>query len=133
METKTLLWLDDVRDPMTQNWLVFSPIERPFDIVWVKSYEEFTNWITNNGLPDGICFDHDLSDEHYDPSMFVSHENYNELYDSFKEKTGYDCAKWLVDYCIDNNLELPLYNIQSMNPVGKNNIHNYLQNFLKDL
>ena len=129
MKTKTLLWLDDIRDPMTQDWLVFSPIERPFKTVWVKSYNEFTDWITDNGLPDGICFDHDLADEHYAPrehwdTDWDDHQN-------FKEKTGMDCAKWLVDYCMDNNLNLPLYNIQSANPVGKENINQYLQNFLK--
>lgn len=128
---KTLLWLDDIRDPMTQNWLVFSPIEKPFNVVWVKSYQEFVNYIINNGLPDGICFDHDLADEHYDPSMFEFPNDYTKLYSSFKEKTGYDCAKWLVEYCINNNLKLPKYNIQSMNPVGKQNIHSLLQNFLK--
>ena len=42
-----------------------------------------------------------------------------------------DCAKWLVDYCIDNQLTLPLYNIQSANPVGKENIDGLLKNFIK--
>ena len=44
-------------------------------------------------------------------------------------KDGYDCAKWLVEYCIDYNKELPLYNIQSANPVGKENIDKLLKNF----
>lgn len=129
MKNKTLLWLDDIRDPMTQDWLVFSPIERPFNTVWVKSYEEFVDWIINNGLPDGICFDHDLADEHYAPQEHWDTDWHD--HQNFKEKTGMDCAKWLVDYCIDNNLNLPLYNIQSANPVGKENINQYLQNFLK--
>lgn len=123
MKTKTLLWLDDIRDPMTQDWLVFSPIERPFNTVWVKSYNEFTDWITDNGLPDGICFDHDLGTEKYMTEFGFELER--------ETKTGYDCAKWLVDYCMNNNLNLPLYNIQSANPVGKENINQYLQNFLK--
>lgn len=57
-----LIWLDDARDPFENDWLVFSPIPRPFDVVWVKSYKEFTNWITKNGLPGGICFDNSLGD-----------------------------------------------------------------------
>ena len=48
-----------------------------------------------------------------------------------KEKTGFDCAKWLVDYCLDNNKSLPLYNIQSANPVGKSNIDSLLINYIR--
>jgi hypothetical protein len=60
---KTLLWLDDYRDPMQGQWLVFSPIaDAEYEVHWVKSYDEFVDWITKNGLPTGICFDHDLSD-----------------------------------------------------------------------
>lgn len=116
----TLLWLDDIRNPLENNWLVFSPIEQPFNVVWVKKYHEFVSWIEENGLPDAICFDHDLSDIHIKKSTYI-------------EKTGYDCAKWLVDYCIDNNKELPLYNIQSANPVGKKNIDDLLKNYIKYL
>ena len=115
---KTLLWLDDVRNPHEDDWLVFSPIEQPYNVVWIKKYYDFVYWITENGLPDAICFDHDLSDIHIKKS-------------TYKEKTGMDCAKWLVDYCIDNNKKLPLYNIQSANPVGKENINSLLTNFLK--
>lgn len=106
---KTLLWLDDSRTPFENDWLVFSPIEQPFNVVWIQSYTEFINWIEMKGLPDAICFDHDLG----------------------TDQTGYDCAKWLVDYCIDNNKSLPLYNIQSANPVGKVNIDSLLKNYIK--
>lgn len=116
-----LLWLDDVRNPFDNkvNWLVFSPIEQPYEVVWVKKYQEFISWISDNGLPDAICFDHDLENFHINKSSYI-------------EYTGYDCAKWLVSYCIDNgNLNLPLYNIQSANPVGKDNIDNLLKNYIK--
>jgi hypothetical protein len=129
-----LLWLDDVRDPddLKANWLVFSPIPRDkiTNVVWVKSYNEFVAEITLNGLPDGICFDHDLADEHYDPEMFgESLEEYNELYSKFKEKTGMCAAKWLIDYCISNSLKLPKCSSQSANPIGKENILGILNNF----
>lgn len=113
---KKLLWLDDIRNPLENDWLIFSPIEQPFKCIWLKSYNEFTKWITNNGLPDAICFDHDLGCDSQE----------------IEEKTGYDCAKWLVDYCIDNNLKIPLYNIQSANPIGKDNINNLLKSFVKN-
>lgn len=131
--SKRLLFLDDIRDPLDKesNWLVFSPI--PLDelkeVVWVKSYVQFTDWIKKNGLPDGICFDHDLADCHYDISQ--NWEQYYDQHRDFKEYTGYDCAIWLINYCQDNNLKLPLWNIQSMNPVGKENINSLLNNYLK--
>lgn len=128
---KKLLWLDDVRDPMERDWLVFSPIERPFIVTWVKSYDEFTEWIKKNGLPDGICFDHDLSD------FQAMKSGYPEMMDEVawpeSEKTGMDCAKWLVEYCLDNNLKLPPYNIQSANPAGKENIDGLFKSFIKQI
>lgn len=107
---KTLLWLDDYRNPYNVNeeWLIFSPIKNP-NTIWVKNYNDFINWILINGLPDAICFDHDLG----------------EIY------SGFDCAKWLVEYCIDNNLKLPLWNCQSANPVGRENINSLLNNYNK--
>jgi hypothetical protein len=113
---KKLLWLDDIRDPNTNDWLRFSPIEKPFEVIWVKKYHQFVDWITENGLPDAICFDHDLSDIHINKS-------------TYKEKTGMDCAKWLVGYCLDKNKELPPYNIQSDNTCGRDNIDGLFKSF----
>ena len=124
---KTLLWLDDVRDPFQNDWLNFSPIGKLVDVHWVTTYQEFIDWIMNNGLPDAVCFDHDLSD------LQAFKSSYHEMVEDIEcnEKTGYDCAKWLVDYCIDNNKPLPEYAIQSANPVGKENINSLLTNFKK--
>lgn len=115
---KRLLWLDDVRDPHENDWLVFSPIHPPYEVVWVKDYTEFTHYIGLWGTPDAICFDHDLNDIHETENGEI-------------EKTGMDCAKWLIDYCIDNNKPLPKWNCQSANPVGRNNINSLLNNFKK--
>lgn len=111
---KRLLWLDDKRNPLEERWIAYSPIEYPFIIIWIKSYTDFIKWITENGLPDGICFDHDLG-------KFKNEE----------EKTGYDCAKWLVNYCIDNKLTIPSYAIQSANPIGRENIDGLFKSFIK--
>lgn len=135
---KTLLWLDDIRDP--KGYLLdgntwesgYSPIQSPFKTVWVKSYDEFVKWIKQNGLPDAICFDHDLG---MDVSLTarskgMSKRKSRELKGG--EKTGYDCAKWLIDYCLDRSeLSLPLYNIQSANPVGKENIDGCLKHYMR--
>lgn len=97
-KNKTVLWLDDYRDPYANNmtWArLFSPISvNNSKIVWVRNYNEFCTWITDNGIPDAICFDHDLAD----------------IYDG-NEKTGYDCAKFLGEYCIEHKLPVPLYSI----------------------
>ena len=128
---KTLLWLDDIRNPFEDDWLVFSPIT-PDQVTWVKSYQEFTEYILNNGLPDAICFDHDLGM----PVALKARAKGKSKRESRKlkqeEKTGYDCAKWLVNYCIDHNKPVPLYNIQSANPTGKENIDMYLKNYIKN-
>lgn len=121
-----LLFLDDCRDPFDQevDWLVFSPIGRDVEVIWVKSYDEFTEWIISNNLPQGICFDHDLADEHYD---YFS----DELEGDYIEKTGLDCAKWLIEYCYENKLNIPPYAIQSANSVGRENIDSLLKNYIK--
>ncbi len=126
---KRLLWLDDIRDPKEGNWLRYSPLDVPFETIWVKSYVEFVTWIKDNGLPDAICFDHDLADN------FELREE-SDINDWFnleegKEYTGYDCAKWLVDYCMDEGKKLPLWSIQSANPTGAENINCFLKNFKK--
>lgn len=75
----------------------------------LKTFEEFKNSLDTYGLPNYISFDHDLG----------------------LGKTGYDCAKYLVEYCLDNKLQLPEYNVHSQNPVGRENIEKLLENFNK--
>ena len=128
-----LLWLDDIRDPFEAlpdggSWLVFSPIQHT-EVFWVKSYQAFTAWITSNGLPDGICFDHDLGMEVALAARATGMSKRKSRALKKEEKSGFDCAKWLVEYCLDNKLNLPPYNIQSANPVGKANIDGLFKSF----
>ena len=97
---KKLLWLDDFRNPVDY-------VEGDYDISWVKNYDQFCTFINENGLPDIICFDHDLGEE----------------------KSGYDCAKFVVNYCQEHNLDTPSYDIQSSNIVGKGNIRSLMNNW----
>ena len=97
---KKLLWLDDFRNPADY-------VQGEYDISWVKNYGEFCSFININGLPDIICFDHDLGEE----------------------KSGYDCVKFVVNYCQIHNLDIPEFDIQSSNVVGKDNIRNLLNNW----
>lgn len=136
-----LLWLDDMRSPFLKPWTEnvkallyndYADHQNYGDVVWVKSYAEFVNHILEHGLPDVISFDHDLADEHYHNAMYKGVEEYNKLYDTFEEKTGYDCAKWLVEHCEITGMNLPeLLSVHSQNPVGKKNIELYFANYRK--
>lgn len=128
------LYLDDFRYPKlsfdyTKN-IIYN--DKDWDIV--KNYDEFVSYIETNGLPNLISFDHDLADEHYTPSIYWNDYNKSKEYQEkqvYKEKTGLDCAKWLVEYCINNQQKLPQFLCHSQNPVGADNIMAYLNNFLK--
>lgn len=121
------LFLDDIRNPSDVKW-----VEIPLG-PWavVRNYDAFVKHITDNGLPEFIAFDHDLADEHYRPSMYNRDGHYSNYYTdgTFKERTGYHCAQWLVEYCMDNNKLFPKYVVHSMNPIGKANIIGLIENF----
>lgn len=131
MKEKILLFLDDYRNPFNKehDWLVFSPIGKDARTIWVKSYDAFVKWITLNGMPDGICFDHDLGHEHY--GIECTSEAWEEYYAADLEKTGYDAAKWLCEYADKTGVEIPPYVVHSANPVGRKNIQIYIENFKK--
>ena len=126
------LFLDDIRNPKDcANGLVPSHLNKFYwenDWFIVRSHNEFVDWIKKNGLPDFISFDHDLADAHYT----IDYSDINWPYTNPDvEKTGYDCAKWLGNYCLDNHKILPDYIVHSQNPVGKLNIQGYLDNVKK--
>lgn len=115
---RKLLWLDDIRNPFLDDWLLkyvpeFS--DKTEDVTWVKNFNEFKNYIEINGIPTHISFDHDIAS--YD--------------DSGNELTGYDALKFVLDYVLDNNLEVPKICIHSANPIGAKNIESYYNNFIK--
>jgi hypothetical protein len=119
---KTLLWLDDIRNPFenVENKVPKTESGKSYEIHWVKNYDQFIDWITKFGLPTTISFDHDLSFEHYTMES-----------GPYEEKTGLDCAKWVVNYCMDNGKILPKFYVHSANPVGYANIMSLLHNFKK--
>ena len=90
------LYLDDLRVPI-QSY----PLMNNSDWRIVRSYDEFVKTISSDGLPNIISFDHDLAFEHYRQSMYDPDKHYTNYYTdgTFKEKTGFECAKWLVEYC----------------------------------
>lgn len=124
------LFLDDKRNPvhcisyMHLRIGRLNPIYLENDWVICRNYESFKNTITEYGLPEFISFDHDLGDEHYQEYLKYG----TVTYEDYTEKTGYDCAKWLVNYCIENKKKIPNFAVHSDNIVGTQNIISYLRN-----
>lgn len=128
------LFLDDERIPADVTWVDIEDAR----YVIVRSYNEFVTVVEKFGCPAYVTFDHDLADAHYavgseEVQHFETHVDdefggLNVRFDYGPEKTGYDCAKWLVDYCYDNGHKFPRYQVHSMNPVGTERIHQYIIN-----
>ena len=118
------LFLDDVRIPDQVTWVrigtgpaYHESRGAPWEIV--RSYDEAVAWVQTNGFPNVITFDHDLGDDHY--------------YGNFDDgKTGYDFAKWLIEYDMDTNTmpENFTFTVHSMNPTGAENIRRILYNYI---
>ena len=84
-----------------------------------------------------MCFYHDLAEEHYEIMQKESNGDPIKLIAGIVDygpvKTGYDCAKWLVDYCVEKGKKFPDYVVHSMNPPGKERIIGYIENAKKNL
>lgn len=129
------LFLDDVRDPdwIHPSWHVEainftvegSPMIRAMrGMKWdypdrpptvVRSFAEFVKHIELRyeadgaaGMPSNVAFDHDLEQAHYQHN-----------YTGDNEGNGADCARWLVQFCLDRDLTFPRASTHSMNPAGR--------------
>lgn len=139
------LFLDDERNLRDVSWVELPSIIN-HNWVIVRNYDEFCKTILSFGLPQFVAFDHDLADEHYKVmtqevlhyqkhTAFVDdeHGGLNLTFDYGSEKTGFDCAKWLVDFCVERSLVFPEYTVHSLNPVGRERIKGYIENAKKHL
>jgi hypothetical protein len=119
------LFLDDIRRPEDAFFYMSLPVFNSVEWIIIRNYYAFITLIEKKGIPETIAFDHDLADEHYKQQDFdYNREDY--------EKTGYHCAKWLIDYCMDNKKELPKeIIIHSMNPYGSRNIKSLFDTYIK--
>lgn len=115
---KYKIYLDDVRTPIDNTWIV------------VRSYEEFVNKVNEVGLEniEFISLDHDLGDSAMDEWLYRTTKNYQINYDNITEKTGYDCAKWLVEQWLDGKPLVDVYT-HSANAIGSANIMGYINNY----
>ena len=133
--------MDDVRTP-TQG---VGESDQPWVIV--RSYDEFVEKVNEIGLENiqTISLDHDLGESAMKEWNTNVYHNYKLDYDNIIEKTGYDCAKWLVNHFYDKNpdweilgrlqkksltINFPTVLVHSANPIGSANIMGYINNFL---
>jgi len=110
---KKKLFLDDEREPFEAYASLLSgnnPIYHEDGWVIVRSYDKFVNYLNEHGLPDLISFDHDLGPV---------------------PTTGLTCARAVINYCEDRNIDLPNYLVHSANTIGKINIITLLQRYAK--
>ena len=120
------IYLDDVRTPSPNP----STHEVPEWTV-VRSYDEFINKINEVGLEniELISLDHDLDQTAMDEWYNNVVNNYTIDYNNIKEKTGFDCAKWLVEEWKKGKPVVTVVT-HSANAIGSANIMGYINNFL---
>lgn len=100
------MFVDDLRMPIDDTWII------------VRTYHEAINVMKHCGCPIVISFDHDLGLED----------------DGSEAKSGKDVANWLVEQDLDYPGFIPddfKFIVHSANPVGKRNIEELLNNYLK--
>jgi hypothetical protein len=115
------LFIDDERMPRGVTWVLIGGVGS-WGADWhiVRSLAEGQAWVRQNGFPDVISFDHDLGEAHYS-------QDYSD------GKTGYDFAKWLVEYDMDTNT-MPAdfkFTVHSLNPTGSENIRQLMDNYIR--
>jgi hypothetical protein len=128
------LFLDDSRNPevcVHYMHLRIGPDNPLYLEEWVvvRNYDEFISTIKKLGIPDVVSFDHDLVFEHYGISQNrEDHELYHNRED--RQKTGYDCAQWLVNYCEKKDKLLPKWFVHSDNAIGAERITELLKSYI---
>jgi len=119
---KIYLYLDDVRIPTEGKWEV------------VRNYDEFVNHIKMYGLEnyEVISLDHDLGEGAMVEYYTNVKPNYELNYERIPEKTGMDCARFLVTEAMNKNIQLPTIYVHSANPIGAANIIGYINNYFRN-
>ena len=119
---KVSIYLDDIRTPNDERWII------------CRNYDEFVDKVDEIGLDniETISLDHDLGETAVREYFKNVTNNYILDYSNIHEKTGYDCAKWLVEKSIETEVNLPTILTHSANPIGSANIMGYINNYLKN-
>lgn len=121
-DKKIWLYLDDVRIPTEGEWEV------------VRNYDEFVAHIKLNGLSayEVISLDHDLGEGAMVEYYTNTKPNYELDYNRIPEKTGMDCARWLVAESMNTKIPLPTIYVHSANPIGSANMMGYVNNYFRN-
>ena len=121
-DKKIWLYLDDVRIPTEGEWEV------------VRNYDEFVAHIKLNGLGtyEVISLDHDLGEGAMVEYYTNVKPNYELNYERIPEKTGMDCARFLVAESMNTKIPLPTIYIHSANPIGAANMMGYINNYFRN-
>jgi hypothetical protein len=109
------LFIDDERDPFHVTWGNDQVHYKNGDWIIARNWYDVLEIIVSLGFPNMISFDHDLGED---------------------TKSGYEIAKNICDLVMDANYELPedfQYFVHSKNPVGKQNIEMFMNNFLNHM
>jgi hypothetical protein len=126
------LFLDDYRQPIQAYTYTKDTDYLQKEWKLVKDYNSFTSFlqrkILNGEKLELVSFDHDLAPEHYAPEARWGDYDQWAVEAQFQERTGLDCAKYLVEFCKQYDIPLPKIKVHSMNPVGKRNIINLFEN-----
>ena len=112
------IYLDDVRTPVDKDWTV------------VRNYDEFVSTVMYIGLEniELISLDHDLGETAMAEWHRNVYHNYTLDYNNITEKTGMDCAKWLVDQWLEGSPVVEVV-VHSANAIGSANIMGYINNY----
>lgn len=137
-KNRKALFLDDSRSPkLASLWGLhnhprLTEVTKIPDGSWsvVRSYDEFVEYIENNGIPDVVSFDNDLIDFQ---SHKVSLDDVKRLFSmedwqTIDPKTGAHCAQYLASECIRLQVPIPEYYIHSANNAAHPIIQNILEN-----
>ena len=114
----TKIYLDDVRTPIDKDWII------------ARNYDEFISKVKEIGLEniELISLDHDLGDTAMTEWHRNVYHNYTLDYNNITEKTGMDCAKWLVDQWLEGSPVVEVV-VHSANAIGSANIMGYINNY----
>lgn len=108
------LFIDDERNPINVTWGSWQDQVLYRDCEWIvaRNWNEILKIVVSLGFPKMISFDHDLGDG---------------------EITGYEIAQKLCNMIMDGVMLLENFEfrVHSKNPVGGENIRQYMNNFLK--
>ena len=108
-----IIFLDDIRTPDVSYGISSINLENT-EIVVIRNSDDFKNFlisaVANNLVITQVMFDHDLGLNSLD---------------------GYECVKWMLNYLYDHSYPIPLVTSHSSNPVGRQNILSYYNNFVK--